>query len=164
MTDEPSRTSLPVLKKRSEFLAVQKGGRQHRRAFVLQSLKREGAAAGQRAEGPIGATAIPNARTGPARVGYTVTKKVGNAVVRNRIKRRLRAAVAEAGDCAKPGTDYVIVGREAALAQDFRDLVADLAQCLRQAGSKAESRGRPGGPKGARRPAKPRDGQNRATR
>ena len=55
-----------------------------------------------------------------ARVGFTVTKKVGNAVVRNRIRRRLKEAVRvhAAGDM-QPGNDYVIVGREEVLTAPF---------------------------------------------
>ncbi|MBA5776203.1 ribonuclease P protein component [Stappia sp. F7233] len=155
---------MPVLKKRSEFLAVQKGGRQHRRAFVLQSLVRGSAADAVAAEVPAGATRARAGHAPQARVGYTVTKKVGNAVVRNRIKRRLRAAMAKVGDCARPGTDYVIVGRQSALTQKFTDLATDLAQCLRQAGSKAEGKGRSGKPRGPRRPAKARDDQRRSDR
>ncbi|MFD1695452.1 ribonuclease P protein component [Roseibium aestuarii] len=104
---------MDTLKKRSEFLAVAKGGRVGRRAFVLQGLQRE-------------------AET-PSRVGYTVTKKTGNSVVRSRIKRRLRAAV-RALDPADvpPRADFVLVGREAALSHPFENLVSDLRTGLRQ--------------------------------
>lgn len=69
---------------------------------------------------------------GPARVGYTVTKKVGNAVVRNRVRRRLKEAVRihGAGDMAR-GNDYVIVGREDVLAAPFEQLKAELSRRLR---------------------------------
>jgi ribonuclease P protein component len=63
----------------------------------------------------------------PARFGFTVTKKIGNAVVRNRIRRRLREAVRLGGAKeAVPGTDYVLIGRRAALTLPFARLVADL--------------------------------------
>ncbi|KND20194.1 ribonuclease P [Pannonibacter phragmitetus] len=105
---------MKTLKKRSEFLAVAKGGRTDRRAFALQGLKR--------------------ADEGPARVGYTVTKKTGNAVERNRIKRRLRAAVAQLEDETVPsGADFVIIGRRAALNQPFADLVRELNSGLKPA-------------------------------
>ncbi|CUA94217.1 ribonuclease P protein component [Pannonibacter indicus] len=105
---------MKTLKKRSEFLAVAKGGRTDRRAFALQGLKRED--------------------DGPARVGYTVTKKTGNAVERNRIKRRLRAAVAQLQDEDVPsGADFVIIGRRAALNQPFADLVRELNSGLKPA-------------------------------
>ncbi|MGI9513654.1 MAG: ribonuclease P protein component [Anderseniella sp.] len=64
---------------------------------------------------------------GAARIGFTVTRKLGNAVVRNRIKRRLREAVRVAsGLDLRRGHDYVFIGRAATLAQDFRDLTGDI--------------------------------------
>lgn len=68
------------------------------------------------------------------RVGFTVTKKVGNAVVRNRIRRRLKEAlrVHAAGDM-RPGSDYVIVGREDVLAAPFAEISAEISRRLRKA-------------------------------
>ena len=65
----------------------------------------------------------------PPRVGFTVTKKTGNAVKRNRIRRRLREAmrVHAAGDMAA-GNDYVIVGREEILSAPFGQLKAELSR------------------------------------
>lgn len=61
------------------------------------------------------------------RIGFTVTRKLGNAVVRNRIKRRLREAVRVAsGLDLRHGHDYVFIGRAATLAQDFKDLMGDI--------------------------------------
>jgi ribonuclease P protein component len=63
----------------------------------------------------------------PPRFGITVTKKIGNAVVRNRIRRRLREALrAAAPDHAQMDTDYVVVARGAALTLQFDRLVTDL--------------------------------------
>ncbi len=108
---QPTPQPVDTLKKRSEFLAVAKGGRVGRRAFVLQGLKRTSDAA--------------------PRVGYTVTKKTGNSVVRSRIKRRLRAAVAALGRQEFPDSaDFVLIGREAALTLSFQDLVSDLKSGL----------------------------------
>ncbi len=102
---------METLKKRSEFLAVAKGGRIGRRAFVLQGLKRDS--------------------DGAPRIGYTVTKKTGNSVIRSRIKRRLRAAVAALEPSDIPAqADFVLVGREAALSLPFHDLVSDLKSGL----------------------------------
>ena len=62
-----------------------------------------------------------------ARIGYTVTKKMGGAVVRNRIKRRLREAVrAVMPKYAKPQYDYVVIARHKALACDFSELVREM--------------------------------------
>ena len=97
------------LKHRTEFKAVAAGKRVARSGFVLQALRAADASVDR-----------------PARVGFTVTKKIGNAVVRNRIRRRLREAVRIAGPLAQPATDYVLVGRIAALTLQFRQLVTDL--------------------------------------
>lgn len=69
---------------------------------------------------------------GAARVGFTVTKKVGNAVVRNRIRRRLKEAVRvhAAGDM-RPGKDYVIVGREEVLTAPFAAIRTELSRRIR---------------------------------
>jgi len=98
-----------TLKKRRQFLQAARGKRAGRSAFSLQ------------------AAGVAEPEPG---VGYTVTKKVGNAPERNRIKRRLRAATkACAGDFA-PQHDYVLVGRREALAAPFNTLVRDLSQLL----------------------------------
>ena len=97
------------LKRRAEFKAVAGGKRVARTAFVLQALKVAG-----------------DSPDRPARVGFTVTKKIGNAVVRNRIRRRLREAVRAAAVRPDSATDYVLVGRLPALTLQFRELVTDL--------------------------------------
>lgn len=67
------------------------------------------------------------------RLGLTVTKKVGNAVERNRIRRRLRAAArAVLPQAGKGGFDYVVVARRAALTADFSDLTGGLENTLKQ--------------------------------
>ena len=97
------------LKTRPAFRAVARGRRISRPGFVLQALK-----------------AAPDG-VRPPRFGFTVTKKIGNAVVRNRIRRRLREAVRLAGAAhGEAGTDYVLVGRRAALSLDFDRMVTDL--------------------------------------
>lgn len=66
-------------------------------------------------------------------IGYTVTKKIGNAVIRNRIKRRLRAAVAEIfPDHAQKHKHYVIIARHGALSAKPEKIRADLKWCLKR--------------------------------
>ncbi len=67
----------------------------------------------------------------PSRVGFTVTKKAGNAVERNRIRRRLREAVRRQAAGMSPGADYVIVGRTDLLNARFSDIEAELSRRLR---------------------------------
>ncbi len=101
--------NLRQLRKRSEFLRAARGNRAGRSAFSLQAIPSEGDVPG---------------------VGFTVTKKTGNAPARNRIKRRLRAA---AGACAAtflPRHDYVLVGRREALSEKFDALVRDLSSSI----------------------------------
>jgi ribonuclease P protein component len=67
----------------------------------------------------------------PPRVGYTVSKKVGNAVVRNRVRRRLREVVRLSGaGHMQTGRDYVLVGRRAALDLAFDRLIDDMSGAL----------------------------------
>lgn len=102
------------LRKRAEFLAVRRGEKRRGRLFLLEVLDR--------------------GDEGAPRVGFTVTKKVGNAVVRNRVRRRLKEAVRVhvAGDI-KPGSDYVIVGRDDVLTAPFAEISTELSRRLRKA-------------------------------
>ena len=100
------------LRKRAEFLAVRRGEKRRGRFFLLEALNRGDA--------------------GEPRVGFTVTNKVGNAPVRNRVRRRLREAVrVHAADDMAAGTDYVIVGRVEVLAAPFSEIKAELSRRLR---------------------------------
>ncbi len=70
------------------------------------------------------------------RVGFTVTKKIGNAVVRNRMKRRLRALAREvlpSGGIA--GADHVLIGRNGGIERDFATMRSELAKALRKVSS-----------------------------
>ena len=65
------------------------------------------------------------------RVGFTVTKKIGNAVVRNRMKRRLRALVRETFPAhAIPGADHVLIGRSSGIERDYATLAGELKRAL----------------------------------
>lgn len=77
-----------------------------------------------------------NPENGPSsRLGLTVTKKLGGAVIRNRIRRRLRAAAREVfpGNAA-PGTDYVLVARKAAYDRNYDALLDDMKRALLRLG------------------------------
>ncbi len=70
------------------------------------------------------------------RIGFTATSKIGNAVKRNRIKRRLRAVAREVmGKCAMPARDYVIIGRFRTIDREYEALVKDLKYALHNTGS-----------------------------
>ena len=79
------------------------------------------------------AAPAPAALSPPARVGFTVSKKVGNAVVRNRVRRRLREIARQViPEQARPDLDYVLVGRQAALERDFAVMRQELVEALRR--------------------------------
>lgn len=74
-------------------------------------------------------------RAAPIRVGFTVSRKVGGSVVRNRARRRLReAARAVLGSHAAPGHDYVLIGRAATPRRPYQALVRDLETAMRKLG------------------------------
>ncbi|WP_299623678.1 ribonuclease P protein component [Pelagibius sp.] len=90
------------------------------------------------------------------RVGFTVTRRVGNAVTRNRVKRRLRAAAAEVFPrVGRDGTDYVVIGRSVTLVRPYEKLLQDLEQAVVKLDGKARNRAgdkaRGGAQGGARR-------------
>jgi ribonuclease P protein component len=99
------------LRQRADFLAVANGARAATAAFVVQRRRRDD--------------------DGPIRVGFTVTKKNGTATERNRIRRRLRELVKRLPDISlQPHSDYVLIGRQAALTSDFSNMLGDLRQAL----------------------------------
>lgn len=111
---------LEVLKKRADFLAAARGKRQAMPGFVLQARNR--------------------ADDSPARVGFTCSKKVGNAVARNRAKRRLREIARRTlAPRARRGWDYVLIGRAERTANlRFSDLQEQLELALRRLHDDAE--------------------------
>ena len=119
-TPKPPAVSvcLQTLTKRSDFLACARARKAVMPGFILQARRRD-------------ATIAP----GCIRIGYTASKKVGNAVARNRAKRRLRAlARAILPQNAHPGWDYVLIARAGETAtRAFTDLEKDLARALAKA-------------------------------
>lgn len=102
------------LPRRKDFLRLRSGKRYSCANFSLQAKKN-----------------VDAADQSDCRVGYTVTTKVGNAVVRNRIKRRFRAAVGESfPSFAKSGHDYAVIARSSALDAEFATIVQDLKAAL----------------------------------
>ena len=101
------------LRQRADFLAAATGSKAPASAFVLQARKRND--------------------DGPARVGFTVSKKVGKSVERNRVRRRLREIVRLAEPAwMQAGHDYVLVGRRAALELPFALMTEDFEGALRR--------------------------------
>ncbi len=110
------------LRQRADFLAAASGANASAAAFVLQARKRDD--------------------EGPARCGFTVSKKVGNAVERNRVRRRLRQIVRLSGVTRMQRShDYVLIGRRAALDLPFARMTEDFEGALRRvhAGRKTRS-------------------------
>lgn len=82
----------------------------------------------------------------PIRVGFTASRRVGNAVQRNRVRRRLKSAVREVlAVHAKPDRDYVIIGRAATLKRPYRALLNDLETALKRVGAYVRAEGPAGG-------------------
>lgn len=109
---------LQRLKHRRDFLKIAKEGHK----VVASTLVLQGLCL------PPGEASPPGIQ-----VGFTVTKKVGNAVVRNRIRRRLKSAVSELMPAsAMPGCNYVLIGRKAALDAPYAIIQRDLGYGLRK--------------------------------
>jgi len=99
------------LRRRTDFRAAAAGLRASVGAFVVQARRR--------------------AEAGPVRIGFTVSRQVGNAVERNRVRRRLREMVRlSQGGGMHDGHDYVLIGRRAALAAPFGQMRQELDAAL----------------------------------
>lgn len=125
---------IATLKRRSEFLRVRGGARTSCASFVLETRPRDGDAGGA------------------PRFGFTVTKQLGGAVVRNRIRRRLREALRLVSPShARLGHDYVLIARAAARERVFSDLQADFVAAFAALERPQRSAERSGERTGARR-------------
>lgn len=120
-----SSTAPGRLPRRADFLRLQAAGRrQVTPGFILQAAARPGHLPPDRAP----------------RVGFTVTKRVGNAVVRNRVRRRLRALACEVlVPGARTDLDYVLIGRQEALTRAWTAMADDLRRALRRLKADRES-------------------------
>ncbi|MGQ4274770.1 ribonuclease P protein component [Terrihabitans sp. B22-R8] len=130
-TQPADERALGRLTRRREFLAVAGGSRAHSELITLQSYRR-----------PEGGDDV--------RVGLTVTRKAGGAVERNRMRRRLRAALRLAGpELGRSGHDYVIIARTALLSASFDHILSDLKAAFVRvhAPRSGAHRGRPSGPR-----------------
>ena len=118
MTDLPK---IERLTSRPQFLAAAKGVSQARGAVVVQRLDRR--------------DGLPHIG-----VGFTATRKVGGAVVRNRAKRRLRHAARQVlSELGKPGADYVFIARQGAATRPWERLVEDMQRALLSLGPKPDT-------------------------
>jgi len=122
--------TLVSLKRRADFLRVARTGRRHGTVgLVLETAPRHGRTI-DRSERALGIAGI----------GFTASKKVGNAVARNRAKRRLRALAADVMPArAAPNHDYVLIGRTATLQRPYAKLRHDLLKALGKTGGLTRS-------------------------
>ena len=141
-------TALLRLMRREDFLRVAAARRRWvTPAFILQARERSR----EGADVAIGAAAVAASNSAfvdrtirEVRVGFTVSRKVGNAVVRNRVRRRLRAAVdAVLPDRVAPGFDLVVVGRTGGLTHPFERIKQDLAVALGRVGADLKNEQKP---------------------
>lgn len=115
------------LKRRAEFLQVAAANRKWVAPGLILQVRRQPephASTSEAATEPVAAE--------PIRVGFTASRKVGNAVKRNRARRRLRAIAEQVLPHAAPGNDFVLVARAATVERDFDALRNDLVAGLKK--------------------------------
>ena len=119
------KATVDTLKKRADFLRAARGIRRVEGAVTLETC------------------ATPDTQAAPSklRIGFTASKKIGNAVARNRAKRRLRAAARELLPLlGRPGHDYVLVARGTTVARPFAALLSDITTALKSAHRKLDTK------------------------
>jgi ribonuclease P protein component len=114
------------LKRRAEFLQVAAANRKWVAPGLILQVRRQPSTESQTEAAPLAA------QLEPVRVGFTASRKVGNAVARNRARRRLRAVAREVLDHAEPGNDFVLIARPATVDREYQALVADLIAGLKR--------------------------------
>ena len=120
-----NKAAVNRLKKRADFLRAARGIRRVEGAITLETC-------------PTPAT---ETAPGGLRVGFTASKKIGNAVIRNRAKRRLRAAASQLLPLlGRAGHDYVLVARGTAVARPFQALLSDITMALKAAHKKLDAK------------------------
>jgi ribonuclease P protein component len=134
--------SVRTLKRRAEFLRVQHGPKWVSPAFILQALPQTGSTAAAVGDEPRFGFTVSSRAVAKDRDGQ---KRRGTAVDRNRARRRLKEVVRlVAADAARPGFDYVIIGRAPALSRNFDELLADMRAAFHKINTKASGGKRPG--------------------
>lgn len=109
-------SNFPIIKKRKDFLRAAKAETVIFHNVLMQA-----------------AHSLSDGKSNPARVGFTATKRLGKAHIRNRTKRRLRAVVREIyGKYALPDTDYVLVGRYETYCCPFENLRTDVIRAFKK--------------------------------
>ena len=134
------------LRTRPDFLKVAaEGAKWVTPGLILQARRRPPLAAASTGVGGTGKAAVRKPlEEDEVRVGFTVSRKVGNATKRNRARRRLRAAATEVlPELGRPGCDYVLIGRARTLDRPYVELVEDLRQALERVGGKQGRSRRP---------------------
>lgn len=142
---------LPVdarIRRSRDFSSTLKRGRRAARGGVVVHWASAPRRSGDREAAPPSTTPSDAEITDTARAGFVVSKAVGNAVVRNKVKRRLRHAVAEQMRAWPPGTDVVVRATPKAAERDFAELSRDLAEAVARARGGRSRRGTGAGSRG----------------
>jgi ribonuclease P protein component len=131
----PAQTTFPATALEPSRPEAPRSGRKPHRLTQRAEFLRAASAGKKAAVGGVVLQALARGDDGPVRLGFTVTKKVGNAVVRNRTRRRLKeAARLVLQDQKLQGTDLVLIGRDSTRRRDFKTLQTDIKRALDRTG------------------------------